>query len=49
MSFFFVLLIAYGIKSLFDEIERVERSWREYGTERAREGGGTARWTDFNL
>jgi hypothetical protein len=49
MSFVVVLLAACAIAALFEEIDGLERSWREYGAERAREGGGSARWTDFNL
>ena len=49
MSIVVVLFAAYTIAALLEEIELVDRSWREYGEERAREGGGTVRWTDFNL
>jgi len=49
MSIVVVLFAAYTIAALLEEIELLERSWREYGAERAREGGATARWTDFNL
>jgi hypothetical protein len=49
MSVLVIFLLAYAIAALFRDIDRLERSWREYGEERARERGGTSRWTDFNL
>ena len=49
MSIVLILLAANLIAALRREIDLVERSWREYGEERMREGGGTSRWTDFNL
>jgi hypothetical protein len=49
MSIFVILLSASLVAELVGEFDRLERSWREYGEERMREGGGTSRWTDFNL
>lgn len=49
MSVIVILLLAYAISALFRDFDLLERRWREYGEERAREGGGNARWTDVNL
>ena len=44
-----IILLACVIVELVRELKLLDRNWREYGEERARERGSTARWTDFNL
>jgi hypothetical protein len=49
MSVIVIFLLAYAISALFRDFDLLERQWRQYGEERARERGGTSRWTDVNL